>query len=407
MNVWKEGENVFKLKFAFFFLTIFLIIFFPGLNVTYARQETSSDELTPEEIQKEYYYSIIDQEGKVITVTGRRLFVGDEYLTADNRLYRVYKVEKYTAQARYLKMVEPADQFVMAKGSAVSFAGDASRGAIAVFHTHNAESYVPTDGTESIYGRGGIHDVGDAFKKALEEKGIRAIHSEQMHLPHDRGAYLRARETVLSLMEEHPEAIFDIHRDAAPPETYLEKVDSSLVAQIQFVVGRQNPNMDINRQFAYDLKAYADRMYANLVRGVLLNNGNYNQDLYPTMLLLEVGSHLTEKELAEESVIKFSDVVAYYFYGPEALKGKRDKKQTAAAARSAARVLTVAAAGLLFFFFINNPASLSRIRGIIGEKLSQGKEGFSRILVEGYELLLAASAKIREEIGRLRQRLKS
>ena len=69
------------------------------------------------------------------------------------------------------------------------------RGKIALYHTHNAESYVPSDGAESINGQGGLHQVGQAFADALRELGISVDYSETLHLPHVRGAFRRPRDT--------------------------------------------------------------------------------------------------------------------------------------------------------------------------------------------------------------------
>ena len=64
------------------------------------------DELTPEEIAGENYFQLIDEEGKLITITGHRLAAGDRYLAADNRLYEVKAVEQYTARARFKEEIE-------------------------------------------------------------------------------------------------------------------------------------------------------------------------------------------------------------------------------------------------------------------------------------------------------------
>ena len=124
------------------------------------------------------------------------------------------------------------------------------RGTMAVYHTHNAESYVPTDGTDSIYGKGGIHQVGAAFAEALRERGITVDYSEQLHLPHDRGAYRRSRETVLELIAKEPDSIFDVHRDAAPRNAYAIQLEDEWMTSVQFVVGRQNQNLGVNRKYA-------------------------------------------------------------------------------------------------------------------------------------------------------------
>jgi len=69
-------------------------------------------------------------------------------------------------------------------------------------------------------------------------------------IPHDAGAYNRSRRTAEELLRDGTAVLFDVHRDAVPPEEYIETVNSQETVQIQFVVGRQNQNMETNRQFA-------------------------------------------------------------------------------------------------------------------------------------------------------------
>jgi stage II sporulation protein P len=290
-----------------------------------------SDEISREDIVAERYWRMVDEKSKEIMVTGRRIHVGDEYITSDNKLYRVYRVRGRTAYARLIREVgalyEEERSFLVfrliwsvptqAEEDGDDLAPEEEpQWLIGVYHTHNAESYVPTDGADSIYGQGGIHSVGAAFTGALEEKGVRVIHDQTLHLPHDRGAYRRSRPTALRLLSGGPDAIFDVHRDAAPRHVYAAEIEGRWVTQVKLVVGRQNPNMRVNRQFALDLKNTADEVQPGLVKGIFMARGNYNQDLSPLKLLLEVGAHTNSREAAEEGIAQFSEVVATYFYGP-------------------------------------------------------------------------------------------
>lgn len=335
------------------------------------------DELTPEEIAGENYFKLVDEQGKLITVTGHRLRAGDRYLASDNRLYEVSSVEQYTARARFkeqvtLKSPPEASGLLL---PAVPVQGSRPSRKIAIYHSHNAESYVPSDGTDSIYGQGGIHAVGRAFRDALTAKGINVLYSDHMHLPHDRGAYRRSRTTASSLLRKHPDAIFDLHRDAAPPETYSLLLDSEWLTKIQIVVGQDNPYTEVNQGFAFDLKGYSDRIYPGLVKGVLITLGDFNQDLSPLSLLLEVGAHTNTKEAAENAIVYFSDIVAYYFYGPRYLPGvpseAEEVQKPPALYRDAGgiyeavsgTVLGLLIAGLgvaLGFFVVNEPEALPK-----------------------------------------------
>lgn len=347
----------------------------------YLYTEALFNELDEKEIAAEKYFRLVDSEGRHITTTGRRIRPGDRYLDEKNRLYEVYRVRDYTAEARYIRTEElnsPGLEKriispVMLK-KLKPVANDEEewpRKLVAIYHTHNAESYVPSDGKESIFGRGGIHDVGEAFKEALESKGVNVLYSENMHLPHDRGAYRRSRNTALELLHENPDAIFDLHRDAAPVDAYAAQVEEDWVTQIQFVVGRQNPSYSVTRRFAYDLKGLADKVYPGLVKGVFMGWGNYNQDLTPLNLLLEVGAHLNSKEAAENGIALFADVVALYFYGISTedeerggLLPRADDPDAAGGAIFAtiAIFLLLVAAALGGFYFMNNPFAWNRFK---------------------------------------------
>ncbi|MBS4032082.1 MAG: stage II sporulation protein P [Clostridiales bacterium] len=350
-----------------------IVTFHPSMSVVTRSllefyENIEMGEISREDIAAERYWTMVDEDGQEITVTGRKIHVGDEYLTSDNKLYRVFRVEGRTAYARFIREVgaifeedspgilvglrerftsgvrtvqqqnengdeaEEEDEVEDEENEAEDEAEDEDeqelepeeepQRLIGIYHTHNAESYVPTDGTDSIFGEGGIHSVGGSFTAALEQKGINVVHDETLHLPHDRGAYRRSRVTAEQLLEQGPDVIFDIHRDATPPQVYATQIEDEPVTQIQFVVGRQNPNMRVTRQFALDLKQTADQIHPGLVKGIFMARGGYNQDLTPMNLLLEVGAHTNSREAAEGGAAFFADVVSFYFYGPEDEEGK-------------------------------------------------------------------------------------
>lgn len=334
----------------------------------------AEDDLWDELLPEGKYYTLFDAEGNVLLETGRRIYVEDQYLTADNRLYQVVEVDDQAGTARAelleeveLKLTPWADLRKELGLTAIEAANpEKEKGAIAVYHTHNAESYVPTDGTDSIYGKGGIHQVGAAFVEALENRGVTVYYSENLHLPHDRGAYRRSRETVLELMAEEPDAIFDVHRDAAPSSAYAIQLKDQWVTSIQFVVGRQNQNLGVNRKYAESLKKAADDLYPGLVKGIFYGKGNYNQDLSPLSLLLEVGAHTNSRPAAERGAALFAEVVDYYFYGPSADEAKGS--QSTAARRNIIGLIAFVSVGVGAFYVVNaggvTPA-LERLKGAI------------------------------------------
>jgi len=279
------------------------------------------------------YYRLVDESGTVLLETGRRIYVGDEWIDADNVHYRVRQVRRRVATAQTLGVLEasPAGASVgltvrpglfewllgvgrdTGDGTTGPPPGGKRAGPVGIYHTHNAESYIPTDGTYSINGRGGIHEVGWVLARRLEELDFQVIFSEALHLPHDRGAYRRSRRTVAKLLRERPIVLLDVHRDAAPPEFYAERVAGQWMTQIRLVVGRQNPAGKTNLQFARELKAVADEMYPGLIKGIWYGRGNYNQDVGPRALLLEVGAHTNTRESAQRAAGLFAEVLDRYF----------------------------------------------------------------------------------------------
>ncbi len=332
------------------FIFILLSLIFASLTAAYAA------DLWGEVLKDGRYYRLLDPEGNVLLETARRIFPRDQYLTAENRLYEVTKVddENLTASAVLKEEVElkvfPWTELKRELAASLAEAEEGKKGKISLYHTHNAESYVPTDGADSINGRGGIHKVGMAFANALSALGIDVDYSEKMHLPHDRGAYRRSRETVLELLAKKPDAIFDVHRDAAPQSAYALQLGSEWITRIQFVVGRQNQNLGINRKYAQSMKKIADELYPGLVKGIFFGRGNYNQDLSPLSLLLEVGAHTNSRDAAERGIGLFSEVVDLYFYGPAAEAASGQDKT---ARRSITSLLFFVGLGLAIFYIIN------------------------------------------------------
>ncbi len=328
-----------------------IVMFAPSLEA--AEFSDILDERSPEE----GYYSMRDQETEeIIMKTARLVHVGDEYINHDNILYRVERIEEDIAWVRNLGKITLADFEAEVFSNNIlhtSFLGGQKKQTgetvLGIYHSHGAESYVPSDGSDSIPQGGGIIDVGESFAHALEQKSFKIIHSNKTHVPHDAMAYQRSRRTAEEFLRSGAKALFDVHRDAVPPEEYIDVVNNDEKVQIQFVVGRQNQNLEANRDFAENLKKITDEKYPNLIKGIFMANGSYNQDMLPMFILLEVGAHENTKEGAEESVALFADAVGTYF-GAES-KGAREGLGMVAF-RSALWVILIAAVALGVYMLI-------------------------------------------------------
>ncbi|MGB9867216.1 MAG: stage II sporulation protein P [Bacillota bacterium] len=249
---------------------------------------------------------LLDEFGNMVWATCLHVSVGDNYVGQANYRATVVRVEGNKA---YLKRDAQQARAAVA-GTSLALPLGASSKLICLYSTHTDESYVPTDGSEALPGQGGIIKVASAFAQALSSVGFVVKHDPTAHDPHDAMAYTRSRRTATALAALKPYAMFDVHRDAAPAEAYAAVVRGVEIQQIMIVVGRQNPFSSANMFFALRVKQEADRMYPGLIRGIFMASGDYNQDLDPGSLLLEVGTHMLPREHAERSVSFLARVLA-------------------------------------------------------------------------------------------------
>lgn len=260
------------------------------------------------------YFTIVDKDGNILDKTARVVYPEDEFIAENNKRYRVIRVEGDTAYAEFVQdehivWLDEWDQVPVMTGDEepVQVQGGA-KNLIAMYSTHSAESYVPTDGTESIPGRGGIFKVGDALERKLKSMGVEVLYDKRPHEPRDSNAYRRSRRTAAELLAKRPTAIIDIHRDGVPdPDFYKTQVKGTEATKIRLVVGRQNQNMGANLDFAKRIKAYNDKVNPGLMRGIFIGRGNYNQDLAPRSILIEAGTHTNNREQAEQGVALFGE----------------------------------------------------------------------------------------------------
>ncbi len=277
-------------------------------------------------------FTVYREGGEVLFSLAGDVDVGDEYISGDNQRYVIQTVDEaaMTAQAAHqgaqkmpdVNWVETSAAVVVSNMGA-SASPDSTSGTgndnrlIALYCTHSDESYVPTDGTQSTdNGHGGIYDVSQALKAALEEKGIKVTLDETIHTPHDAGAYRRSRQTAVDLLKSAPDAMIDVHRDGIPnPDEYTVNIDGKEATKVRLLVGRSNQNSAANKDFALELKAVADKQYPELIKDIFIGKGTYNQDLMSNAILLEFGTHTVNKDRCIESAYLMSNVINDTLYG--------------------------------------------------------------------------------------------
>lgn len=294
-------------------------------------------------------YTLYTSDGARLTARAGRMYTDDEYISGDNTLYRIISVD----DAAQTAIAEPVGSAARDSAAFAPFAASAEeveqnmqdkKKLICMYSTHSDESYTPSDGEYSKWKNAGIYDVGNAFKDELEANGITVVYSEETFLPHDADAYNRSRGTAEELLKKGPDALLDLHRDAIPAEEYETTIDGEEVSKVRLFVGRSNQNREANQAFAKEIKAAADEKYPGLIKDIYIGKGNYNQELYPQALLLELGTDDISKEKVIESTKYIADVFNDVLYGSSAQAAEKATAKPAATGIAWAIGLAVLAA---------------------------------------------------------------
>lgn len=267
------------------------------------------------------YFTVYDYSSPetVVFVKGDGVNVDDEYLSQDNKLYRIVEVDNKTKTAKAEFVCDeklPEYDVKLKEKSNVAVAESKFKKKVGVYHTHNDESYYDPDGVDSVYGKGGIHDVGKEFVKQLEKLGFNVDYREDLHLPHNSGAYTRSQVTASAILNQGGiDALFDVHRDSVPKSEYATTVNGEEMSKVRMVVGSANQNYYENKEFAYSIKAYADKVYPGLIKDIYMGKGNYNQQLLSRGMLFEFGCENIEKSLAKKSAKPLASTLDMVLYG--------------------------------------------------------------------------------------------
>lgn len=190
---------------------------------------------------------------------------------------------------------------------------------ILIMHTHTTESYEPyeRDFYDSSFNsrttdeRMNMVAVGNAVAEQLEAAGIGVIHDVTKHdYPSYNDSYDRSRETVSTILEEHPsiKIVLDIHRDAIERENGeriapVAEINGRNAAQVMIICGCDDGTMNMpnylkNFRFACMLQQQMESGYEGLTRPILFDYRKYNQDLTTGSILIEVGGHANSIEQA-------------------------------------------------------------------------------------------------------------
>lgn len=191
---------------------------------------------------------------------------------------------------------------------------------VGIYHTHTAESFIPSTGVAHRPGGqiGEICKVGDALVQTLGKSGFVAMQDTTIHdSPSFMKAYGASEVTLQRMVKENPslQMVFDIHRDAEKRENVVGVINGETTAKISIIVAQgqkdlPQPNWQKNYTLAKLIDQKCNQKYPGLSRGIQLVEWRYNQHLHPHALLLEVGSHEVSTEEAMRAMELLADVLA-------------------------------------------------------------------------------------------------
>ena len=276
-------------------------------------------------------WTLVTADGEKVTSIAVEVSEGDEYIAGDNALYRVTSVD---AQTRQAVLQRAGEEPAVAQALFGLTRTARTQKVVGLYCTHSDESYEDGDGTSSVEsGWAGIHDVAATLKSWLEDKGVEVLFDTGSYLPHDAGAYRRSRSAAVELASQGPAALFDVHRDGIPDAAeYETEINGEPATMVRLLVGRSNPNSQENRQFAVQLKSVADEYYPGLVKDIFIGKGNYNQEILPDSVLLEFGTHVSDKEQVLTSTKYMADVIHIAVFGGEPGYSQKAQAESSAAA---------------------------------------------------------------------------
>lgn len=197
---------------------------------------------------------------------------------------------------------------------------------ILIMHTHATESYVPSADTpydpsyafrNTDTGRN-MTAVGQVMADTLNSLGYNTLHDSTLHdYPSYNGSYDNSKRTVKEYLAKYPsiKIVLDVHRDAVERDgriiNPLVTINGKEYAQIMIISGADNgymnmPNYKENLKFASAVQNRAAKKYPGLMRPVLFDYRNYNQQLTTGSILVEIGTHGSTLQQAKNSARAFA-----------------------------------------------------------------------------------------------------
>jgi stage II sporulation protein P len=186
---------------------------------------------------------------------------------------------------------------------------NASKPLVLIYHTHTTEGFNPDrlKGSEHNFSNDlnfSVSKVGEELEKELENKyGIAVVHDTTIYdIPNRDHGYSKSRQPVQKLIQKYPslKLVIDLHRDSATDKNYdrfTAVINNQRYARVMFVIGTHKNNSK-NKKTVSELEGIFNKFYPGFLRTTTYSKNQYNQDLSPGSVLMEVGSNYNSLEEA-------------------------------------------------------------------------------------------------------------
>lgn len=202
---------------------------------------------------------------------------------------------------------------------------------ILIYHTHSQESFVdsvPGDDMTTIMG------AGERLAQVLRDKyGFNVIHYAGKFDVESRDyAYSNAAPALEALLQENPsiEVIIDLHRDEVPADRKLvTDIGGRPTAKFMFFNGLsrtnktgeieylQNPNLDENLAFSFQMQMVSNEYYPGITRKIYLKGYRYNMHYRGKTLLIELGAQTNTVEEIMNACDPLAHILSLVLTGEE------------------------------------------------------------------------------------------
>lgn len=202
---------------------------------------------------------------------------------------------------------------------------------ILIYHTHSQETFVDSvqgDENTSIIG------AGEYLANLLrEEYGFEVLHHTGEYDVETRDyAYSYALPNIEAILKEYPsiEVVIDLHRDAvAGDKKLVSEQNGKQAAQVMFFNGLshtvkqgdidylENPYIDDNLAFAFQMQVLCNEYYPGLTRRIYLKGYRYNMHLCSKSLLIELGAQTNTCEEVRNTLDILGHVLSMCLNGEE------------------------------------------------------------------------------------------